>query len=58
MLKQPFGLFYIVDNINLTCIVTEYRLIISVLIFIADILVIGISIDLLIGEPLTNTTKF
>ena len=24
MLKQQLGLFYIVDNVNLTCIVTEY----------------------------------
>ena len=59
MLKQQFGLCYIVDNINLTCIMTEYLelrgltiLVSESVIFIADISVIGISVYLLIGAPL------
>lgn len=53
MIKQlQFGLFYMEDNINLTCMATEYlesgQLTISISVLEANISVIRISVYLLI----------
>lgn len=60
MLKQPYELFYRMEYINLTCIVTEYLelewltiLVSESVIFIGNISVFDISVYLLIGAALS-----